>query len=99
MQSLPGLLTRRHFLRNLSIGGSAFLILNSPRSAWSAQANEKLNIALVGVGGRGNWFVGEIPRLNENLVALCDVDENKNPDAYQKLRKARKFRDFRTHAG
>jgi predicted dehydrogenase len=92
---MPGLLTRRHFLCNLSIGGSAFLILNSPRSAWTAQANEKLNIGLVGVGGRGNWFVGEIPRLNENLVALCDVDENKNPDAYQKLPKARKFRDFR----
>jgi predicted dehydrogenase len=33
--------------------------------------------------------------LGENLVALCDVDESKNPDAYQQCPQARKFRDFR----
>ena len=86
---------RRHFLRHAAWGGTGFLLLEAAGSAWSAQANEKLNLALVGVGGRGSWFVGAIPRLGENLVALCDVDDAKNPDAYQQLPRARKFRDYR----
>ncbi len=37
-------------------------------------ANGKLNIALVGVGGKGRGPT--VGCLNENVVALCDVDEN-----------------------
>lgn len=86
---------RRHFLRRAALGGTGVLILNSARSVWSAQANEKLNIALIGVGGRGQWFSTTIPSLGHNLVALCDVDETKNPGVYERLPKARKFKDFR----
>jgi hypothetical protein len=67
---------RRRFLRETALGGAAFLILKAARSAWSAQANEKLNVALVGVGGRGEWFIDTIPKL-ENVVTLCDVDARK----------------------
>jgi hypothetical protein len=94
MHLISRTVTRRQFLRNTAVGGTGLFILNNPASAWSAQANEKLNIALVGVGGRGANFASTIPRM-ENLVALCDVDENKNPDAYARLPKAKKFRDFR----
>ena len=87
--------SRRQFLRGLAASGMGFAFLKSPASVWGAPANQKLNIALVGVGGRGDWFVGAIPRLGQNLVALCDVDETKNPSAYERLPKARKFRDFR----
>jgi hypothetical protein len=68
-------MTRRRFLCRTALGGGS-LLLKSARSAWSAQANEKLNVALVGVGGRGDWFVETIPKL-ENVVALCDVNEQK----------------------
>lgn len=88
-------LSRRHFLRTAASSGTGVLLLNSAASVRSAQANEKLNVALVGVGGRGEWFTSVIPRMGQNLVALCDVDETKNPDAYERLRQARKFRDFR----
>jgi predicted dehydrogenase len=86
--------SRRGFLRNVAFGAGPFVILDNPASLWSAQANDTLSIALVGVGGRGEWFTSTIPRM-ENLVALCDVDEMKNPDAYERLPKARRFRDFR----
>ncbi len=87
--------TRRGFLRSAALGGTGLLILKSASSVSTAQANEKLSIALVGVGGRGEWFTGVIPRMGQNLVALCDVDETKNPDAYERLPQARKFKDFR----
>jgi len=88
-------LNRRKFLKCAAFAGSSFFFIPFTPSAWSAAANEKLNIALVGVGGRGQWFTVTMPRLGHNLVALCDVDETKNPQAYQDLPKARKFRDFR----
>ncbi len=87
--------SRRRFLRDAAFTGTGFLFLKSAASVCTAQANEKLNIALVGVGGRGEWFTGAIPRLGQNLVALCDVDASKNPDAYERLREARRFKDFR----
>src|SRR5512137_1379225 len=74
---------RRLFLRNTAFGGAGFLVLNAARSVWSAQANEKLNVALVGVGGRGEWFVDTIPRL-ENVVAICDVNARKLDAAFQR---------------
>lgn len=89
------LISRRRFLCDIAVGGTAFSLLKSAASVGTAQANEKLNLALVGVGGRGDWFVGTIPQLQQNLVALCDVDETRNPSAYERLPKARKFRDFR----
>ena len=87
--------SRRAFLGRAAALGAGWTFLNDASLVGGAQANERLNIALVGVGGRGNWFVGAIPNLGQNLVALCDVDESKNPDAYLRLPKARRFRDFR----
>jgi hypothetical protein len=95
MNIISGPVSRRRFLRHATCSAAGFYILDSARSLWSAPANEKLNLALVGVGGRGSWFASAIPRMGENLVALCDVDESKNPDAYKLLPQARKFRDFR----
>lgn len=91
---MPARLSRRCFLRSSILCSAGFTVLESPASARAAPANEKLNIALVGVGGRGEWFTSVIPR-SQNLVALCDVDDNKNPDAYERNRQARRFKDFR----
>ena len=71
---------RRRFLSGSVACGAGLVILGNPASAWSYQANQKLNVALVGVGGRGTWFVDTIPRL-ENVVALCDVNQQKISEA------------------
>jgi len=87
--------SRRAFLRNTALGGVGLLILKNSRSAWSYQANEKLNIALIGVGGRGRWFVSTIPKLGTNVVAMCDINERKASLSFKELPKAKKFYDFR----
>lgn len=86
---------RRAFLRNTALSGVSLLILKNSRSAWSYQANEKLNIALIGVGGRGRWFVSTIPKMGTNVVAMCDVNERKASLSFKELPKAKKFYDFR----
>jgi hypothetical protein len=71
------------------------MILGSARSARSYQANEKLNVAVVGVGRRGRWHVSVVPRVGQNLVALCDADHQRAADVFQKHADVPKYRDFR----
>ena len=74
---------RRAFLRNTALGGAGLVILARGRSVRGAEADNRLNVALIGVGGRGEWFVDTIPRM-ENVVAICDVNQQKIDKCYQR---------------
>lgn len=55
--------------------------------------NETLNIAGIGVGGKGS---GDVDTCNsQNIVALCDVDWNSAAGAFRRYPQAEKFKDFR----
>ncbi len=79
--------TRRRFLATAATGIG--LSIMPARSVRSYQANEKVQVALVGVGGRGEWFVDTIPRM-EQVVAICDVDRRKADAAYRHWEQAAK---------
>src|SRR5689334_12993404 len=84
-------LTRRRFLQRSALAGAA--LLGAPAFVSSRGASEKLNLVLIGCGGRGGANLKEM--LGENIVALCDVSEA-NLDAAAKLApQAKKFRDYR----
>ncbi len=55
--------------------------------------NEKLNIAGIGIGGKGSGDVAQCS--GENIVALCDVDWNSGGGAFERYPKAKQYRDFR----
>jgi hypothetical protein len=61
--------------------------------AQSRSPNEKLNIGIIGVHSRGaaNMAATE----SENIVALCDVDENYLTEAAKKHPKAKTYIDWR----
>jgi predicted dehydrogenase len=81
------------------IGGAAavaaFTIL--PRRVLGGPGNvppsEKLNIAGIGVGGRGADDLRELE--SQNIVALCDVDDVRAADTFKRYPNARKYKDFR----
>jgi len=55
--------------------------------------SEKLNIAGIGVGGRG---AGDLEALSsENIVALCDVHQKYAANTFKRYPNAKKYRDFR----
>jgi predicted dehydrogenase len=95
LQASPGAsLTRRQFLyySTLAVSGTALAgyAAAGPRSI---SPNEKLNIAAVGAGGKG---AGDMRCCsNENIVALCDVNENSAAATRQKYPQARFYKDFR----
>ncbi len=55
--------------------------------------SEKLNIATIGAGGQAASDIKELS--SENIIALCDVDEQRAAQTYQKYPDVKKYRDFR----
>jgi len=61
--------------------------------AGQSSANNKLNIAGIGVGGRGASDIKEV--AGENIVALCDADLRQAAGTIKEHPSAKVYRDFR----
>ena len=85
--------SRREFL-GASAAVAAFSVV--PRHVLGGPAfvppSGKLNIAHIGVGGRGGAQLGGCG--GENTIALCDVDERRAGGAFNKFPNAKKFTDW-----
>ena len=83
--------------RLLAAGTAAATVTIIPRHVLGQDgqpsANEKLNIANVGVGGMGSGDIRRVP--SENIVAICDVDANHAANAAKGFPKAKVYADFR----
>lgn len=82
---------RRNFLRNATAAGLTILPSGIIRGGESP--NNKLNIALIGAWGRGLQHHDSL--ASENIVALCDVDENHLELASKRFPSAQKHIDWR----
>ncbi|HEV3166975.1 MAG TPA: Gfo/Idh/MocA family oxidoreductase, partial [Isosphaeraceae bacterium] len=94
----PSRASRRQFGRALA--GSVVGALAAPAILRGRNLNEKLNIAMIGVGGRGASNLEGV--ASETIVALCDVYERAVDRAAARHPHARRTRDFRRlydHAG
>ncbi|HIG27152.1 MAG TPA: Gfo/Idh/MocA family oxidoreductase [Verrucomicrobiales bacterium] len=87
-------ITRRGFLKSTA-AGTGFLILPSGTRLGAQAAGNKLNIALIGSYGRGRAHYRSIN--TQNVVALCDVDEEHIAIAAKEmdLPKAKQYVDWR----
>jgi predicted dehydrogenase len=83
---------RRAFLKTTA-AVAGLTVLGGPFKSSAYAANEKLNCAAIGAGGRGGAHVEASGR--ENCVALCDVDANTLGNAAKKYPNARTFSDYR----
>ena len=63
------------------------------RSQQGKSPNNKLNVACIGVGGRGNAAVTAMK--GENLVAFCDVDEVRAAKNFKEFPDVPRFSDYR----
>jgi predicted dehydrogenase len=85
---------RRQVLRHLGATGIASAGSGSVfRIAHAASPNDRLNLAIVGCGGQGEENLNRVS--GENIVALCDVDETRAVEAFQRFPKAKRFHDYR----
>ena len=74
------------------VAGLAGASEKSPKNRPSSP-NDKLNIAGIGIGGRGRSNLGDLD--GENIVALCDVDEQYAAKTFAMYPKAKRYKDYR----
>jgi predicted dehydrogenase len=87
-------MTRRQFIYSSALAATAMAwagcTLPRPRRV---SANDKLNIGVIGAGGKGASDTDCC--ASENIVALCDVDEKIATSRRRKYPNAKFYRDFR----
>ena len=100
------MINRRSFLKG-SAAASALMFLPSCQTSKVKNANGKLNVAFVGVGGRGYNAVESLEKHPDivNLVAFCDVQDDTPLKpwsgyksamvTYKKHPNVKRFRDYR----
>ena len=84
---------RRDFLRASAVAGTGLTILPSGTVFGQNSPNNKLNVAIIGAGGRGRAHFSCLK--DENVVALCDVDSNAFDKACKTFPKAKTYEDWR----
>jgi predicted dehydrogenase len=83
--------TRRSFLVHTGILAASPFFISRLRAAESA--NDKLNIGVIGVSNRAGEDLAGVS--SQNIVALCDVDDNFLNKVSVKYPGAKKYNDFR----
>ncbi len=86
-------ISRRDMLRTTAAASGVWLTSAPLLHARSKSPNETLNIAAIGIGGRGAANVGGV--AGENIVALCDVDEKRAAKTLARFPQAKRHKDFR----
>ncbi len=91
---LPCPVSRRAFLKsNCALAAVALVprfVLGGPGQK---PPSEKLNLAFIGAGGRGNEDLEDLK--SENVAVLCDVDWDRAAATFKRFPNAARYRDFR----
>jgi predicted dehydrogenase len=82
--------TRRELLGRVAASGA---LAAGGLAALAREPREKLNLAVIGCGGQGLENLRHV--AEQNIVALCDVDDRRAAEAFKQHPKARRFRDYR----
>ena len=89
--------SRRDFLRNTSLAATGFFIV--PRHVLGrgyVAPSDKLRIAGIGVGGKGQSDLSEFAKSPKaSVVALCDVDDRSAAKSRTNFPNAKYYKDFR----
>lgn len=86
-------LTRRQFLKRSSLAAGS--VLAFPFAGNVLGANGRINVACIGVGGKGDSDSSDAARCGGNIVALCDVDKGTLDKKGQQFPEAKRYQDFR----
>ena len=77
--------TRRHFLKTSAAASAlAFPAVLRAQPPGTPSPNNRLNVAMIGAGGRGGAALEGIKA--ENIVAICDVDEERSGGSLKTFR-------------
>ena len=76
-------------MKSASLAAGVLFIPNYLRSS----PGDRLNIAVIGVGGRGQASWTQVPQ--KSIVAMCDVDDRQSANGFEACPNAKRYKDFR----
>lgn len=86
-------ISRRSFVKTASLTSAIVAFPHVLRSQQGASPNSRLNVACVGVGGRGAAAVAAMQ--DQNVVAFCDVDDARAAKTFAQFPQVPRFKDYR----
>ncbi len=86
-------INRRAFLKQGAKATAGVMLLRSGILKAGQSPSDKLNIAIIGVGGRGGGNMDNVK--SENIVALCDVNDKNLGEAAKQFPSAKTYTDWR----
>jgi hypothetical protein len=91
-------ITRRYFFYGSLLAGAVPAVgwgsSTSLKSLGYKSPNEKLNFGSIGAGGQAASNIGAAAPT-ENIVALCDVDDRRAKNMFERYANVPKYKDFR----
>ncbi len=94
----PNSFTRRQFLRRTALAAGV-VTCSFPYVGRVLGANDRINVACIGVGGKGDSDSSDAASCGGNIVAICDVDANqlgaKAKQFAEKFPQLKQYRDYR----
>lgn len=87
-------LTRRDFLKRTSYAAGTAAVL-FPYVGRVLGANDRINVACIGVGGKGDSDSNDAGKCGGNIVAICDVDTNTLDKKSKQFPNAKRYQDYR----
>ena len=85
---------RRRFLTQTGLGAGG-LLLGFPAIVRGQNLNSRINVACIGVGGKGSSDTDDAAKCGGTIVGLCDVDSRFLGQKAEKFPEAKRFADYR----
>ena len=85
--------SRRSLLKGGALAASSTLCGSFSILPGGESPNEKLNIGIIGAGGKGASDLAGVS--SENIAALCDVDSGRAAGSFKRHPKAARYTDYR----
>ncbi len=85
---------RRSFLFGASVAGFGIFAQGRTSWAWGVGPNETLNLACIGVGGKGKSDTDHAARVG-TIVGLCDIDQKRLDAMASRHKEAKTYADYR----
>ncbi|MDB6027807.1 MAG: putative dehydrogenase [Verrucomicrobiales bacterium] len=86
-------ISRRRFLAGSAIATAAFYIGRSSSFGQGKSANDKLNLGVIGTHNRAGSNIKGVQ--GQNIVAICDIDDNFLSATGKTFPEAKRYSDFR----
>ena len=86
--------SRRRFLQTSAVAAAGYWVAGGVQAQESKSPNEKIQFACIGIGGKGSSDTSDAGH-NGEVIAVCDIDDNRLQGALKRYPSAKKYNDYR----